>query len=405
MYLKILFIMILLFTCLLCEHNVNAFEKKIEEKLNNNFLIGRPLESKEIDILYTTNLSIDSIFTTSDNNSTSNFSSSTGVSDTTSARYSTNNIMEVEDELKYIPAESFLYADTRRYIITGGTPLFETKIKPLTLSIFSGTLAGVFILQHQLQMNTIWKEHSSFEIKEDYKEELLLDKAGHFYGVYATSYLFREVLVASGFGWNASNNWGAALGTAYSTYVEILDGFGKSWGFSPSDWYADVAGGLFFAAQNYFPFLQNFTPKFMFVPSKWTGNEPRIPHEIFIDDYSSQTFFMSINIYNLLPEKWQKWYPDWLELSVGYAVRNLIVIGSEEAIGKQPCGECITWDNNSWGSPRLIFALDYNMAKMLPDGSDFWNWFKQTLNLFKLPSPAIEIGKKTRFYLLFPFKI
>ena len=73
---------------------------------------------------------------------------------------------------------------------------------------------------------------------------------------------FREVLVASGFGWNAANNWGAALGTAYSTYVEILDGFGESWGFSPSDWYADIAGCLFFAAQNFFPSLQNFTPKF-----------------------------------------------------------------------------------------------------------------------------------------------
>ena len=250
-------------------------------------------------------------------------------------------------------------------------------------------------------MNTIWKEHSPFKIQEDYKEELLLDKAGHFYGVYATSYLFREVLVASGFGWNAANNWGAALGTAYSTYVEILDGFGESWGFSPSDWYADIAGGLFFAAQNFFPSLQNFTPKFMFVPSKWTGNEPRIPHEIFIDDYSSQTFFISVNVYNLLPEKWQRWYPDWLELSVGYAVRNLIVMGSDEAVGKKPCAECITWDNNSWGSTRLIFALDYNMVKILQDGSNLWNWFKQTLNLFKFPAPALEIGKKVRFYYYF----
>jgi hypothetical protein len=58
-----------------------------------------------------------------------------------------------------------------------------------------------------------------------------------------------------------------------------------------------------------------------------------------------------------------------------------------------------------WGNRKLIIALDYDLVKLLPDGGHFWNWLKQSLNYFKLPSPAIEIGKPIRFYLLYPFPI
>ncbi len=313
--------------------------------------------------------------------------------------------IENSDSLRYIPLENFLYGDTPRYIIMGGTPLVETKIKPLNLAIFTGALAGLFVLQHELQMNTIWKEHAEFTIAEDARYDIYIDKAGHFYGAHTASYFFREALVSSGFGWEASNNLGAGLGLAYSTYIEILDGYGKNWGFSPSDWYADVLGSVFFAAQNYFPVLQNFTPKFMYFPAEWTGNKSRIPHEIFMDDYASQVFFMSINVHNLLPKKWKKYYPDWLELSIGYAVRNILDQNSPAGRGVEPCSECISLEPGNWGSPRLIISLDYNMVKLLPDGSNTWNWFKQSLNLLKFPAPALEIGKVTRFYLIFPFKL
>ncbi len=318
---------------------------------------------------------------------------------------SSDSITIINDDSLYMPLSQFMYADVQRYLITGGAPLMKTRIKPVTFSIFAGALAAGFVLQHELQMNTIWKEHSSFKFQEDAKYDIYIDKAGHFFGAYAASYIFREALVASGISWNASNNWAAALGVGYSTYVEILDGYGKQWGFSPSDWYADVIGGAFFAAQNYLPVLQNFSPKFMYVPSEWFGYSSRIPHTMLIDDYASQVFFMSVNIHNLLPDKWKKYYPSWLELSVGYAVRNLLDVNVPEAQDIAPCSECISLIPGAWGSPRLIFALDYNLVKLLPDGGFFWNWCKQTLNIFKLPSPALEVGKVTRFYLLFPFKI
>ena len=75
-----------------------------------------------------------------------------------------NNLFEVEsfslsDELtqssKYIPLEEFMYADTRRYILIDDLPLKESDINPYIAGAFGVGLAATFILQHQMQMNTI----------------------------------------------------------------------------------------------------------------------------------------------------------------------------------------------------------------------------------------------------------
>jgi len=173
----------------------------------------------------------------------------------------------------------------------------------------------------------------------------------------------------------------------------------------PSDFYTDIAGAVFFLGQNYIPYLQNFTPKFMYIPANWHGDDKRIPNDMFIDDYSSQTFWLSINVHNMLPETFKSYWPSWLQLSVGYAARNLIAPYEAEQRG-------IEYDPNKWevknrdvwGSPRYIIALDYDLVKILPSDGKFWNWLRQSLNYFKLPSPAIEFSKsRTRFYLLYPF--
>jgi len=57
-------------------------------------------------------------------------------------------------------------------------------------------------------------------------------------------------------------------------------------------------------------------------------------------------------------------------------------------------------------SRRYVVGLDYNLVELLPDGPNFWNWLKQTLNLVKWPAPAIEFSSNgTRFHLLYPFTI
>ena len=301
-----------------------------------------------------------------------------------------------------VSQKDFFYANNPRILLNGNMPNIRTKIKPVPTIIIGASYISIFFLQHYGQMNTIWKEQGDFTITEDGRYALYADKAGHFFGTYITSYLLSETLMLAGFDWEDATITGTLMGLAYESYVEVLDGFGVNWGFSPTDFYADVAGAAFFLGQYYVPYMQNFTPKFLYVPAPWHGDRHRVPSEIFIDDYSSHTFFISLNIHNMLPENYKEYWPSWLELCFGYAARNLCDPGTgfcDPTISEQVYDDV-------WGNPKFIIALDYNLYQLLPDDGYFWNWLKQSLNYFKLPSPAIEFGRNsTKFYLLYPFSI
>lgn len=300
------------------------------------------------------------------------------------------------DTSDYIPIEKFYIADHQRVTLLGTRPKETTKIKPIPAAIL-GTLATItFIAQHEEQMNTIWKHQTHFRIIEDGKYALYSDKAGHFYGAFLGSYVWSEAFFAIGCSYELGTILGTAFGLGYSTYVEILDGFGKDWGFSPTDFYSDLLGAAFYLGQQFVPFLQNITPKFMYFPSNWHGDHQRVPSSIFIDDYSSQTFFLSFNIHNMLPKSMKDYWPKWLELSCGYAARNLSNVKCDYAQYQAP---------GVWGDPKFIVSLDYDLIDLLPEGGTVWNWLRQSLNYFKLPSPAVEFGHRTKCFLLYPFPI
>lgn len=301
----------------------------------------------------------------------------------------------------HIDREQYKYADNYRYTLTGELPLKDTKIKPLNFGIFLGTEAAFIAVQHIIQVQTIWSETTSFRFVEDGDYAMYVDKLGHFYGSYFSGYMYNEFFLMSGFSRESATLLGCGLGLAYSTYVEIMDGFGKDWGFSPTDFYSDVSGSVFFLLQHYIPYMQNFTPKFMYFPPEWHGELSRKPSSFFIDDYSSQTFFLSMNVHNMLPESMKRYWPAWLQLSVGYAARNMVDY-LNPGITYDPSRSPVKFATVA-GSPRYILALDYDLVKLLPDGPNWWNWFKQSMNYIKLPSPAVEFGETTRLFLLYPF--
>lgn len=316
------------------------------------------------------------------------------------------NNLSNNDSSNYVTSQKFVYADNQRFTFTGTPALINSKIKPFNVAAILGSYSLIFYVQHSMQQNTIWKEVGPFHIYEDIQYALWVDKFGHFYGGYATSYLLSEMLMLSGTGWETSTLLGGLLGLSYMTYVEVLDGYSKGFGFSPSDFYADVAGAGFFVAQYYLPILQNFSPKFEYVNPKWLGELDRLPHDSFIDNYSAQSFWLSINIRNLIGGKFKQYVPDWINLAVGYAAYSLCT--SDWKTGEFPYDKKDSYPVNdiTAGNRKLIIALDYDLVKLLPDGPPFWNWMKQSLNLFKLPSPALEIGfeGKTKLYLLYPFE-
>lgn len=300
------------------------------------------------------------------------------------------------DTNKYIPLSSFTYAGERRYIIDGSLPTTTTQIKPLNASIFGALFLGSVIALHIHQSNAWWsKDRGNFHFQEDWVSALQVDKAGHAFGGYISAYAMSEGLMASGFSWNSATLWGSVFGLAYQTYVETEDGFAKDWGFSPSDWYFDAIGPIFFLAQHNVPALQNITPKWQYVPSQWTGKpELNGRPKTFIDDYNSSTFWWSVNVYNLLPKKLKNYWVPWLSIAVGYGADAVDVRYDPN----QPPDQLST--------RRFVIGLDYNLVEILPDGGSFWNWLRQSLNYIKLPGPTLEFnGSGTKFYLFYPFKI
>jgi len=316
----------------------------------------------------------------------------------------TSEFQSIKKDFERWSAEEFTMADYRRYTLTGELPYKVTHIKPLNFGLFTGTYIAFMVGQHYLQMKTIWQEQGKFHILEDGHYAMYSDKAGHFFGCYFTSYMMTEGFLQAGLSWNASTFWGAIMGLSYSTYVEILDGHAVDWGFSPTDFYANFAGFSMYLGQHYIPFLQNFTPKFQYVPAQWHGERPRQPAYFFIDDYSSHTLWMSVNVYNLLPESMQSYWPPWLELAFGYAVRGLCD-KHQQANGLCHPRKTDKWVEDYFGSPRYVIGLDYNLVKLLPDGGNLWNWLRQSLNYIKFPSPAIEFGPNTKFYIAYPFHL
>lgn len=292
------------------------------------------------------------------------------------------------DDYPRIASVDFTYAGARRYTMDGSLPYEDSHLKALPTAIVGGVYLGAFIWLHNEQANAWWaNQRGAFHIQDDWEYALQVDKAGHFYGGYMASYLLSEGFLTTGMSWDAATVWGSVAGLLYQSYVEVEDGFARDWGFSPSDMVSNTLGAGFFVAQRYVPFLQNFTPKWQYIPSDWLGKNTIQHSTTFIDDYNGSTFWLSANVHNLLPPAAASYWPRWLNLAFGY---NVYGVGLPDARDRER---------------RYVIGLDYNLVELLPDGPGLWNWFRQGLNMIKLPAPALVIGNTTKFHLLYPFTL
>ncbi len=296
------------------------------------------------------------------------------------------NNVHAQDSIPRLEQADFFKAGLPRTTIVGDLPPLENNIQPIPTALVGVAYGAMFYGLHELQANAWWKdERGPFHFEDDWDYALQSDKAGHFTAAYSMSTAFGEALLASGFSWEAATHYGGAMGLLYQTYVETEDGYGTRWGFSVTDMAANTIGSAYYIAQYHYPYLYNFSPKWQYIPAEWIGQKP-IPHPTaVVDDYNSSTFWVSVNVHNMLPEHLQQYWVPWLEIAVGYGASNIGYPGEEYR--------------------RVVIGLDYNLAELLPEGGSFWNWIKQNANLLKFPAPAVEFGKVTRFRLMYPFSI
>jgi hypothetical protein len=282
-----------------------------------------------------------------------------------------------------------------RYTFDGSPVRKTTQIDLTKALIFGGGYTAAIGAAQYYQYQAFWSDRLSFRIIDDGDLELGADKAGHMFAGYFMSKFSTDVLLTAGVGEDIATIGGGLMGLGYQFFVEIQDGYGKGWGFSPSDMVANTIGAGLHIAQRYVPGVKYVKMKADFYPAPWIGEKTRKNASSPIDDYSAWTWWLSLDVHGILPEAAKPYWPSWLNLAFGYASRSL------------------EWEQQS---RRYIISLDYDLEKLLPDGAPLWNWFKQYLNILKLPAPAIEFGvlddgkgnvrpMPVRAYVIFPFKL
>lgn len=240
--------------------------------------------------------------------------------------------------------------------------------------VYLGTGVGV----HIYQSKAFWDETTRFRFMNDWNYALWIDKIGHFYATNFLSHLFSAGLEAANIEFEKTIIYGALLGFSFEFYSEIMDGYGKNYGFSFGDLAADAFGAAYYVSQYYFPIMKNFQPRWSYLPSEQLLKGQH-KGGIIIDDYEGQTYWMSIRVKRLLPETLANYWPSFLMISVGKSVRHL--------------------DGMGGGTRNIYVAFDLDYEE-LPLYGPIWGFIKNTLSYFKFPLPGIRVYPKIKYQIL-----
>lgn len=264
----------------------------------------------------------------------------------------------------------------------------EINIDPLKREINYWVLGGVStalvstaIAVHMYQANAWWsKNRVNFHFVNDWAYARWIDKVGHFYGTTVIQHLFSSGLAAAEFSESDRVYYSSALALGFQTFVEIEDGYGPDWGFSPGDFLFDVLGAALPVASYYYPELKNYRFKFSYYPADLNKKDPRTGQEhIIIDDYAGQKFWLTFDMARLYPEVFDKSWLRYINFALGYGVRDL--------------------DGAGGGKSDFYLALDFNTNE-LPLSGRFGAFIKNCLNYLHLPMPGIRINNNVQFFVL-----
>ena len=183
----------------------------------------------------------------------------------------------------------------------------------------TGTLFG---------LNQLWYAdypRSAFHFINDNSQWLQMDKAGHVFSSYHLGRLGSEMLAWSGASKKKQLLYGAGLGFAFLTAVEVLDGYSSQWGASSGDVIANASGTALYLSQELIWHEQRITPKFSFHTTKFANYRPDVLGSSFseqiLKDYNGQTYWLSVNLYSFAKDSK---IPKWLNLAFGYGAEGMI---------------------------------------------------------------------------------
>jgi hypothetical protein len=267
--------------------------------------------------------------------------------------------------------------------------LNKSRLKTVVISelaIGSATLVG---------LNQLWYAdypRSNFHFINDNNEWLQMDKAGHVFSSYHLGSFGANALKWSGCNQKSQLIYGATLGLAFLTTVEVFDGYSQQWGASFGDIVANVSGSALYISQDILWNEQRIVPKFSFHTTKYASQRPDVLgnslSEQILKDYNGQTYWLSANMYSFFK---QSKIPKWLNLAVGYGAEGM-------TSGNAVSSNLILQQRER----QFYVSLDVDLTK-IKTKSRFFNTFLTLFNSIKIPAPTFEIrgSGKTKFHCLY----
>lgn len=255
------------------------------------------------------------------------------------------------------------------------------KKRQNTVIVTEAALASVTLVG----LNQLWYAdypRSNFHFINDNSEWLQMDKVGHMYSAYHLGRFGAEMMNWSGTSQKNQLVYGATLGFAFLTAVEVLDGFSSEWGASSGDIIANATGTALYVSQELLWREQRITPKFSFHTTHYANLRPESLgsslNEQLLKDYNGQTYWLSVNLHSFAKETK---IPKWLNVAFGYGADGMLT------------GNLQNDNVNSIQNPerfrQFYLSLDVNLAK-IDTKSHFLKTVFSIFNTIKIPAPTLE---------------
>ncbi|MFV5698380.1 DUF2279 domain-containing protein [Flavobacterium sp. ZT3R17] len=245
-------------------------------------------------------------------------------------------------------------------------------------ALASGILVG---------LNQLWYADypkSDFHFINDNSEWLQMDKLGHSFSSYHLGRLSAEMLQWSGASKKNQLIYGAGLGFAFLTAVEVMDGYSSEWGASSGDIIANASGTALYVSQELIWKEQRITPKFSFHTTQYANQRPEVLGSSFTEqilkDYNGQTYWLSVNLYSFAKDSKM---PKWLNLALGYGAEGMITGNRENNMS--------FLSQNPQRFRQFYLSFDVDLTK-INTKSHFLKTLFSVLNTVKIPAPTIEMA-------------
>lgn len=274
---------------------------------------------------------------------------------------------------------SINYAQSKLDIALKPADTFSIKRRNIVV-ISQATIATTTLVG----LNQLWyKEYpkSNFHTINDNSEWLQMDKAGHVFSAYHLGKIGAETLNWAGVSKKNQLVYGATLGFAFLSTVEVFDGFSSQWGFSYGDMIANFSGTGLYISQELLWKEQRIIPKFSFHTTSYAAARPEVLGNSFsqqiLKDYNGQTYWLSGNIHSFFK---QSKIPQWLNVAIGYGAEGMVY------------GNNYNFDGRT---RQYYLSLDINLTK-IPTKSNILKTVFEVFNTLKIPAPTIEINDLQR---------